>query len=226
MNKNEWIDPYLSSIFPPTPALQAYLSSRNCTPSETEFLLLKEFSLIEEAPLPRGIKNLTYKYQNGLVVPLYTPLKAFAGLQIQDIHSKRFRRELTLKGHWNPIWLNIQNHMGKIWDGADIWLVEGIFDLIALQRILGYDIVVLGCLTANLSVSQKNFLKRYAKNIKVVFDMDEAGDSGAERVRIFAKINNIGYQRITYPAKDPADLLQERGLEASKSLFQKYYYRL
>ncbi|MBI3556688.1 MAG: DNA primase [Deltaproteobacteria bacterium] len=104
-------------------------------------------------------------------------------------------------------------------------VVEGFMDCLALQQAgIGYTVATLG--TA-LTERQVAVLKRFTKNIVLLFDGDSAGrEAQARAMEIFLN-DDVVVRGITLPEEfDPDEFVRERGAEALTTLVKNAPYLL
>lgn len=160
------------------------------------------------------------RLRDSFVIPLRSPKGDLLGIQCQKPDDRWMLRYLLPRGAWNPVWLGMSPKvMQQIWDGAEVWLVEGFFDLTALQWVLPEGHVVLGCLTAKLSDQQALFCQRFVKQVHMVFDSDVAGRKGAHWAQIVLDRLGVLVRVIQYPPGDPGDLWKNGGEYALQRIF-------
>lgn len=111
-----------------------------------------------------------------------------------------------------------------LWQTGEVILVEGIFDRVAIKRAFP-EKAVIARLSKSVAKQLEVFLKRYARTVWLAMDMDEPGREGAEQAVKRLK-NGIVVERLTYPAKDPAKLLENKGVEKVRELLEKQMDRL
>jgi DNA primase len=226
MKSKEWVNSVFSSCAPLSTKTKKYLNGRGVRKSLAESLQLREWSnslTIKDPEFEESWGRYGKGLNGSLVIPLFSPRGELIGFQAQMIHRKMILRQLSPQSEWNPVWLNVHQSMDKIWNGSTIWLVEGIFDLAALDRVLPREnSVILSCMTAKVSISQDKFLSRFCKNVKIVFDMDEAGHKGSDFAMRSLRRKGIQVARIKYPSKDPGDLWKEGGDKELKRVFSRY----
>jgi DNA primase len=111
--------------------------------------------------------------------------------------------------------------MEKIWKGGCVWLVEGVFDVLALDWIIPEEDVVLGTLRAKLSLNHLTFLKRFCiSRVNMVYDKDTAGRKGAYDAILNLKKVGIPYQQIPYRyGLDPGEIWDKGGEYLLKKAF-------
>jgi DNA primase len=137
-----------------------------------------------EDPAP----DSTFRKRNGdynqhragwLSIPLWSPRGKIIGVEYRRWDGEKEMRDYRIpESKWVPVFIGLTpSALQRIWDGGDVWLVEGVFD-IALAHVVPEGDVVLGCGTARLSRPQTNFLARFLSSssmVHVAFDEDEVG---------------------------------------------------
>lgn len=167
--------------------------------------------------------------QGWMGIPLLSPAGEVVGLDARNIHEKKVRRTVLPQAEWHPVWIGVAPRMKDIWDGSDVWIVEGPFDLFALEWAVSSPVLAAG--RAKLTPRQVEFLRRFLKGTAyMVFDNDEAGQNGT-----FGYVNEQGQKRlgalqfleragvkadhIKYDGKDPGDIWDRGGEEAVQAAF-------
>ncbi len=104
-------------------------------------------------------------------------------------------------------------HSGKwIREKESVILVEGYLDLIALYQ-SGIPQVV-ATLGTSLTRDQVRLLKRYAREVVVVFDPDKAGEAASLRGLDLFLEGDLSVRMVTLPGEDPDAFVRKRGAEA------------
>ena len=167
--------------------------------------------------------------------PLLSPRGGLIGFAGRKFGEKTITRYLLPDGAWNPIWTGLTpDAMQRIWDGGDVWVVEGMFDLLPLEWVVPECDVVLGSERSQLTDKHVEFLRRYIRRpgqqVWMVYDNDEPGQKGMlgwvdetgkkkwgavqrlERVKVTARV-------MPYQGKDPGDVWSRGGVTAVKAMF-------
>lgn len=119
-------------------------------------------------------------YNNCILIPildLYNNIVSFSARHLGNAKSKfigvkGFKKSFTLFG-LNKAYKAIQ-------DMDEVILVEGYWEVIALNKVGIYNVVALcGCSIKDIQVS---YLMRFTKNFKILLDPDKAGEEGSKRV--------------------------------------------
>lgn len=168
-----------------------------------------------------------YRLNNTLVFPF----TSYKNGEIFGFESRKIKEKVIFK-YTKPenkkidsalFGLN-QNSFEKIWNGATICLVEGIFDLFALTWCANPKHVIISSATANLSNTQFKFFRRFLSDrnqVYIVYDNDGPGLEGAEIVSKMLKFTKIKNQIIRYNiAKDPGEIWDRFGVEGLKKQFE------
>lgn len=169
------------------------------------------------------------------VWPLYCPRGRILGFEGRPAPDKRVTRYLLGEAEWHPLWLGLTpTEMRRIWEGADIWIVEGIFDLFALEWAIPEGDVVLSSLRARLTFKHVEFLRRFARGpaqwVRMVYDNDETGrkgvhdwtdDTGKLRWGGLRRLDRVGVKavEVKYRGKDPGDIWNQGGASAVRAAF-------
>ncbi len=140
---------------------------------------------------------------------------AFGGRVMDDSKPKYLNTSDTLvyKKSQGVFALNLAKKSGK----DSLILCEGYMDVIALHQ-AGFTNAVAGLGTA-LTSEQAQLLSRYASEVLICYDADEAGQKAAARaMQIFAKTTaKIKILRLS-GGKDPDEILKNYGVEKMKSI--------
>ncbi len=171
--------------------------------------------------------NLSRKSKNGRVydafrnrvmfpiIDLQGNVVAFGGRVLDDSKPKYLNTSDTVvyKKSRGVFALNFaKNNSTK-----ELILCEGYMDVIALHQ-AGFTNAVAGLGTA-LTEEQALLLSRYASQINICYDADEAGRKAAEKaVHIFSRTNvKIKVLRLT-GGKDPDEIIKNSGVEKMRSI--------
>lgn len=170
-------------------------------------------------------------YREGwLTIPMWSPRGLLLGVEFRTWEGEKEVRDFRLpESKWIPAYMGLTpSTLQRIWEGGDVWLVEGVFD-IALQHAVPKKDVVLACGTARVSRHQLNFLHRFLDpmaTVHVIFDMDETGrrqvtgftDDGGKRVPgVPERLDRVGIRSHAPDyrgGKDPGEIWEEGGKDA------------
>ena len=196
----------------------------------------------ENTPAPDPV----YRKRNGpcgeyragwLAIPFWSPTGEILGVEYRTWgdQEKLVKEHRLDEAQFSPVFIGlVPSTLQRIWDGGDVWLVEGAFD-IALQHALPEKDVVLACGTARVSRRQVDFISRilspYA-TVYVAFDMDSTGQtqmegfieekSGRRIPGVIERLSRAGAHVIPVRylgGKDPGAIWERGGKEALRQAF-------
>lgn len=166
-----------------------------------------------------------------LVCPVRSPKGALLGFEARSIREKRITDFRLPEAKWNPFWLGLQAGMQKIWDGGDVWIVEGLFDKCALEWAVPETDAVLASVRAHLTREHIEFLRRYCKGmVHMVYDNDKTGrdatygymdDTGKRIPGSLDRLARVGLRcrDVPYSGKDPGAVWDRGGAAAVRAAF-------
>lgn len=182
---------------------------------------LKDEGFSEEDILVAGLavkneKGRVYdKFRNRLMFPIIDVrgnIVAFGGRALGDDPAKYMNSPETLVFHKgkNLFSLNFAKQYSKT---EGVILVEGYMDVISLYQ-RGIQNAVAGLGTA-FTPDQANLLKRYAGEVYICYDSDEAGQKAAQKaVDILTESGNVVKVMRFTGAKDPDEYILKKGKES------------
>jgi DNA primase len=192
-------------------ALTNYLISKGFTKEELVFANLARRS-------QKNPDNIYDNFRNRVIFPIIDVkgnVIAFGGRVMDDSKPKYLNTSDTLvyKKSMGVFALNLAKKSGK----DSLILCEGYMDVIALHQ-AGFTNAVAGLGTA-LTSEQAQLLSRYASEILISYDADEAGQKAAARaLQIFKKTNaKIKILRLS-GGKDPDEIIKNYGVEKMKAI--------
>ena len=122
------------------------------------------------------------RLQGQVLVPMLSPRGALLGVETRTwrwADGKHISDYRVPESRWNPVFLGMSpDAMTRIWQGANVWICEGLFDLAALDRIVPSTDVVLATLRAKISAQHAAFLQRFlqhGRQVYMVYDRDATG---------------------------------------------------
>lgn len=177
------------------------------------------------------------EYLEGRIVcPCYSPRGEVIGFEARTWRwedGKKITDFRLPEANWNPFFLGLTPEtMERIWNGGDVWVVEGLFDLAPLERVVPERDVVLATVRAKLSNSHIEFLRRYVRlgMVRMVYDNDETGrkqthgwvdDTGKKRWGALGLLERVGVKcrEMPYRGKDPGEIWDHGGEPALRAAF-------
>jgi DNA primase len=161
------------------------------------------------------------KLGGSLIFPLYSLRSKVIGFSARSLEKKDYTYYLIEPDfHWNPVLFGFHRALPKIWAGGDLWIVEGVFDLFAMEHIIPSQDAIVAAGRAMLTDRHYAFLRRFRPYVSLVFDMDEAGKRGANKVMAELDRLNISGRNFAYTGgKDPGDIWDQQGERGLKDSF-------
>lgn len=218
-NMGQWLNESLSACTLTEP-VEEYLLSRGAREASYLEMGIKTWQPpSSQAPCELFRKrygNRGERLQGCLVTPFHSPSGKLVGFEARRTTKKWISDyRLMPECKWLPIWLGTNRAMQKLWDGGSVWVVEGLFDLFALEWVIPETDAVLASVRAALSYAHVQFLRRFAGYVHMVYDEDETGREGNEKA-IFS-LNRVKVQcgEVRYcGGKDPGEIWDRGGEEA------------
>ena len=192
-------------------ALTSYMIGKGYTKDELVYANLARRS-------QKNPNNIYDNFRNRVMFPIIDVkgnVIAFGGRVMDDSKPKYLNTSDTLvyKKSMGVFALNLAKKSGK----DSLILCEGYMDVIALHQ-AGFTNAVAGLGTA-LTSEQAQLLSRYASEILISYDADEAGQKAAARaLSIFKKTNAKIKVLHLSGGKDPDEIIKNYGVEKMKAI--------
>lgn len=156
---------------------------------------------------------------HNLILPYKDAYGNIIGIIGRSILSDNERKLLKLPKYKNTSF-NKGNHLFGLYEAKhdilatrEVFLVEGQFDCISAQSNGLKNTTAVG--SANMTHEQFYLISRYTKNINLLFDNDDAGRSGEERIiNQFGKYANIKKIKLPIEYKDVDNFFSENDMSA------------
>ena len=168
---------------------EEYLKSRGMLSSWISELGVRVFPP-NFGPFPSGLgtkledtlRQVASWREGAMVFPLRTFSGTLGGLELRDLQKNITHHVFESVGEFSPLWLGFSNsQMEILWKTGVLWLVEGLFDAVALRHLLGREGAVWAAGTARLTDAQIECVRRFAQKVYLAFDMDKPGRQGQAR---------------------------------------------
>jgi len=154
--------------------------------------------------------------------PIRTPSNRIVGIEFRNPDRKEIVKHLIHdESDPHATWVCRPDSFEKLWNGGAVWLVEGIFDLFALEWAVPETDAVLACGRANLNKKQAESLRRLAPAfVHVAFDRDDAGQRGASFAAKTLTETKLRHGVVSYGGgKDPGEIWSKGGKQAVLAAF-------
>jgi DNA primase len=158
------------------------------------------------------------RFRNRLMFPIRNAsgrLLGFGGRTLGDDKAKYINTAETERFHKGHLLYGLDRSKRAVRESGKALLVEGYFDVLASVE-AGVEFTVASMGTA-LTPEQARMLARYADEVTVGYDADEAGENASRRALSLLLAEGLGVRRARFGAgQDPDSLRQEKGPEAVK----------
>lgn len=179
-------------------------------------------------PCPRFSANFGVvggRINGQLITPITSPRGSVIGLEARSFKgdgSKKVFQYRTDQAQWNPYFLGAPKAFKALWEGYDVWVVEGIFDMVALEKVVPKSDAVISTLRAGMDSNSMTMLGRFAtplSSIHIAYDNDETGKKKSEWLA--HKLTSLGARVYTckYRGKDPNEVWAQGG----DALLRRYF---
>ena len=166
-----------------------------------------------------------YKLKGHLVIPISSPRGVTIGLELRKVlpnGDKQVSQYRTLKAQWNPYFLGAPEAFRSLSEGCDLWITEGVFDKVALDRVVPARDAVIATLRAGMDTLSLDMIARYytkSSTIYICYDNDETGIKKARWLNYEFNKRSVKASVWRYRGKDPNEVYKEGGDSALKRMF-------
>jgi len=211
-----WLEKAVKERLPLTPEVEGYLLGRGGKPDTIRLMGLGEWiGLEEECPDPvfrQRYGSRGEKLEGFMVCPVITPRGSVIGINARSMGVKKVERYLIRQAAWNPIWETRPDTPEKLWAGGEAWIVEGLFDMFALEWYVPSQDAVLSSIRANMTAKHVEFLRRFGVRVNMVYDRDTTGRDGTTKALSVLKRAGIVCRDVPYRGgEDPGELWDRMG---------------
>src|SRR5262245_44153310 len=167
--------------------------------------------------------DLYDRFRHRLMFPIHNQsgrLVGFGGRTLGDDKAKYVNTNETDRFHKGFLLYGLHMAKREIRETGRAVLCEGYFDVIGTVA-SGAEGVVAGMGTA-LTPEQAKLLSRYAEEVVVAYDGDDAGENAFRRALPLLLADGLGVRRARFQGKDDPDVLRlEEGEEAVRSAVER-----
>ncbi len=162
------------------------------------------------------------RFRNRLIFPIHSPigrLVGFGGRTLGDDRAKYINTRETEQFHKGKLLYGFHQAKKSLREGRKAVLVEGYTDVMAAAA-AGIDYAVAGMGTA-LTAEQARLLARYADEVILGYDGDEAGQKAASRSLPLLLAEGLAVRRARFPAgHDPDSVRLAEGPHAVTEIIE------
>jgi DNA primase len=183
MEMTEWLEEALQGCSLTEDAVD-YLMGRGATPDTIERWGVRTFECPstqcpDEALVKRYGPHFEV-FRDKVIYPLRSGRGELLGFDSRSLGRKDELRFLLAESVWHAVWIGLPDAMDGVWEGRDILVVEGRYDVFAMNHV--FQGPVLGSGPAHLSWKQVEWLRRWARGrVFLAYDRDAAGKLGTEK---------------------------------------------
>lgn len=160
--------------------------------------------------------------QGCLITPYYSPSGNVVGFEARRQDPKWISDFRVLPdSKWVPVGIGMRKSVPKVWGGHDVWIVEGQFDLYALEWVVPEKDAILATVRAGLSYQHTQFLKRFCTGtVHIAYDEDETGREATKKAISWLQSVGVYCREVRFSgAKDPGEVWDRGGEEAVQRVF-------
>ncbi len=183
---------------------------------------ISEELLLAAGLIVKGEGGCYDKFRNRLMFPIIdasSRVIGFGGRTLGDDPAKYMNSPTTLIFDKSNCVYGLDKARHEIVAGGIAAVVEGYTDVIMAHQFGCKNAVA--TLGTSFTAGHARLLRRYAKNIVLIFDSDAAGAAAAERALEICLAERIDIKLVSVPqGKDPCDFVLAAGGEAFKQLIE------
>lgn len=168
-----------------------------------------------------GQQTVGARIVGSIVLPLTSYSGTSVGFQIRFLKERSFD-SFTVKRRPEGYFFGIAPNMEAIWATREVTLVEGPFDQLVFERLVGRNVIALT--TSAIGTSQIRFLRRFVRTVNVCLDADVPGRDGTRKA--MKRLRDLNVRDLRCPSirkgdKDPSDFWKAGGDERFASFFRE-----
>lgn len=232
----QWLSEHLATLSL-SEECEGYVMGRGASPDTIERLGIREWvPAMTQAPSTSFIERYGKhgeKLDGMVTIPLRSPSGNIIGFEARSRFEKRVSEFRLPEAQWCPVAINTPRVAEALWNGGSAWVVEGVWDLSALEWCIPKSDAVLATLRAGLSNDTVEFLARFCTNtVYMVYDNDETGrratygwrdsQTGKYRPGALSLLTKAGLRAVDYryKGKDPGEVWSKGGIDRLRQVFQ------
>ena len=225
---NKWLSNIINSLLI-SDVNTDYLLSRGCKEENIKIMGIGEWKSnnIKDFPIGDGgflklMGKSGKRINDTIVIPFYSPNGDIIGLESRIPNTKDIIDYRTPSASWCPVTVGMNKYLNKMMSGCKVWIVEGIFDLFAMEWVIGKNDAVLATLRANVGKNLAKFFYRFGLSVNVVYDNDKAGKDGLDISLKTLKKYGVKCSAVSYNGfKDPGEIWDFGGEQSLIDVFGK-----
>lgn len=172
-------------------------------------------------PDDRGYGARGERFEGRLVTPIRSARGELVGVEFRDTKRKIIHQCLVPEAQWNPIMIGLAHAMPALWAKGAVWVVEGIFDLAALDWVVPSTDGVVATIRARVSDAHVELFRRLrVPMVNLVYDNDPTGRTQTAKGLYALRRAGVPCRDVKYcGGKDPGVIWETGGLPALQLAF-------
>jgi hypothetical protein len=168
-----------------------------------------------------------------VVIPIYSPAGTFLGMECRSRFEKRVTDFRCPESRYNPFAINTPRAAEAMWNGGNLWVGEGLYDITALDWCIPPTDATLSTLKAGMGQDVVEFITRFCRGtVYMVYDNDDTGrkatygwtdkTTGKHRMGALDLLSRAGVRAVAYRyrGKDPGEVWLKSGLAGLRATFR------
>jgi DNA primase len=221
-----------------SPEMEGYLLGRGISPNIINEMMLGQWTP-PVTPCPsrdfHSFGECGELVSGFLSIPIRSPHGSIIGMDFRrNTERKTIFKYRTSCVDWVPTFVGCwPRDLYRIWDGADVCLVEGLFDMV-VSKVVPPNTVVLATAGAHVSNNHIRFLQRFMRHgqrVWLCYDEDAVGiaqkigwedDAGKRHKGVPERMKRVGIdcRAVRYTGgKDPGEVWDKGGIEGLLKAF-------
>lgn len=232
---NCWLEDRLASL-PLGEDVEGYLLGRGGKPETLDRIGIREWEP-GETPAPHALFQERYgtfgeKIAGRIAIPVRGANGVLVGVEFRAWQEKKISEFRTPESAYHPFLINLPTAARVLWDGGTVWVVEGVYDLFALEWVVPPSHAVLSTLRAGFAPSTVEFFKRFCRGeVILAYDNDRTGrrathgwidpETNKHHRGALELLQRAGVRVRDYPycGKDPGDVWRVGGARGLRESF-------
>ena len=182
----------------------------------------------EPCPCPRFTSNFGnrgQKIEGSTIFKITSPRSKLLGIEARRVlpsGKKKVLQYRTSASAYNPYVIGAEDAFKALWGGCDIWVVEGVYDKVALDKVVPACDAVVSTLRAGMDKNTMEMLSTFAgkaSTVYIAYDNDDTGREKAQWLRRRLVSLGMRCEVWTYRGKDPNEVWKIGGEKLLRRMF-------
>jgi DNA primase len=221
--RDKWI---VEGLKAPLPSYHKYLSARGVDSAcEVSFHSWVPHDGVSCPKFQANFGRRGERLSEHLIATITSPRGEILGLEARKVlpnGDKKVNQYRTASSQWNPYILGAERAFKALWEGGDVWIVEGLFDKVALDKVIPQCDAVISTLRAGMDAITLEMLVNFytpSSTFYVCYDNDETGRK--KTLWLQSELKTRGCRAViwNYRGKDPGEVWAQGGLPLLRRMF-------